>query len=90
MYIVNDKIPSSCMRCPFGTKCPVWDTIFKEMNEEQFMDFPIPTPMQYTCCKIVTPFSSKIGNFYLKWIRGFCRHLCVICRHKKECDLHDS
>lgn len=27
----------------------------------------------------------KYLGFYRKWIKGDCRHLCILCRHKKLC-----
>lgn len=24
-------------------------------------------------------------GFKRKWIKGECRHLCLLCKHKKEC-----
>lgn len=27
----------------------------------------------------------KYLGFYRKWIKGDCRHLCILCKHKKLC-----
>lgn len=30
----------------------------------------------------------KYLGFYRKWIQGECRHLCLLCKHKRLCLEH--
>lgn len=90
MYIMNEEIPKTCLKCPAHGRCDVWRTIFDDKYEPYFMDVPTPKPMQYACCKIIAVIPKPIERFYKKWIKGECRHICFLCNHRKECDLIDD
>lgn len=34
---------------------------------------------------LVMEIECKIMIFKIKWIKGECRHLCVLCKYKNEC-----
>ena len=87
MYIVKDKLPDSCIRCPFQPKCEIWSVIIEQMSDEKFMDFPVPLPTQYPCCKLINPLPHGIVKLWRKWIKGECRHICLLCNHRKACDI---
>lgn len=90
MYIVNDDLPKNCLHCPYTSKCNVCELIVGEMSDDEFMDFPTPKPMQYPCCRIIATIPRRLVKFYRKWIKGWCRHLCVGCRHRRKCDIYNS
>lgn len=87
MLLVNEELPKNCIHCPHTDKCNVWQLIVDEMDEDMFMDFPTPQPMQYPCCKYIVEIPHWIVRFYRKWFKGICPHICLWCKHKKECDL---
>lgn len=86
MYIVKEDLPENCFRCKYNVKCDVWQLIMSDMFEPQFMDYPTPKPKQFKCCKLIV-LPTWIDKWYKKWVLKQCRHICLWCRHRKECDL---
>ena len=88
MYIVKEQLPESCFKCPYNTKCDVWQVIMSDWFEPRFMDYPTPKPLQFKCCKLKSV--PNIINFiYYKWLRGSCRHICLSCKHRSICDIYN-
>lgn len=85
MYMVDIELPENCLRCPLQTKCGVWVQIFDAKYDLKFMDIPTPQPKQFSCCLFKAKIPKILSILYYKWIKKECPHICLFCKHRKEC-----
>lgn len=89
MYIVRDDVPYSCFQCPHRGKCDVWESLLNlppEVADNVIDNLEYFKPEMNYHCKIYRV-PKWLENLYTKWWRGECRHLCLFCKYRKECDL---
>ena len=89
MYIVLEELPKNCFDCKFRTKCNVWEKFlklpFNDYGIEQ-EDLRYLKPTVFSVCRL-RPIPLLIQKLYVKWHMKQCRHLCLFCKFKKQCEL---
>ena len=89
MYIIMDEPPKTCFECPVRSKCSVWERFLllpTDIGEVKLEHLEYFKPEHNFFC-LLNLVPKKQEKFYRKWVKGECRHLCLFCKYRKECDI---